>query len=206
MKISNELLADSAYNLEEHFVNQFVQAISATEENAFINGNADSDSSNQPTGFLTTILSSADSDSSIIKTSSSNDWASLLLKTVYALRRPYRKGACWLMNDSTLQYLRMVKDANERFLWTDSLKEGEPNQLIGYPVYTSEYFPKGESGEPVLAFGNFKKYIIADRGQRIFKPLRELFALNDLTAFVMLERVDGKLIDSDAIKLLFKND
>lgn len=205
LKVSNELLADNSYNLEQHFIEQFTQTIAATEEDSFINGNADSDTSNRPTGFLVTLA--RDSDTSTIQASAGGVSESLnfddLFKPVYSLPRAYRKNAKWLMHDSTLQMIRRLKDTTQNYLWTPSNVEGEPDKLLGYPVYTSPFFPAAQNaGDVAVSFGDFSRYVIADRAARIFRPLRELYAQEDATAFVMIERVDGALIDKDAIKIL----
>lgn len=200
IKVSNELLNDAAYNLEEFFVSQFVQAIGNAEEDSFINGRADSDVTNTPTGFLTTLAAETDA---IVTTSTTSLDSDDLINIVYTLGRAYRKNACFLMNDSTMQKIRRMKDNTLNYIWTPSLTESEPDKLLGYAVYTSQFFPAASTGGDVaLAFGDFSRYIIADRGGIIFKPLRELYALEDSTAFLMLQRVDGKLIDKHAIKLL----
>lgn len=208
IKITNELLADSSYNLEEHFANQFVEAIASAEEEMFITGTPTSDT-NVPVGFLTTLENIADSDSVIVTSHASSLDSNPkiigddLISLVYTLPRAYRRNASWLMNDATLQYIRKIKTTEGQFLWTDSLREGEPPQLLGYPVFTSSYFPAASvAGDTFAAFGDFHKYFIADRSTRLFKPLRELYAMSDCTAFLMIERVDGRLVDTNAIKLL----
>ena len=87
--------------------------------------------------------------------------------------------------------------------WTASTTEGEPPQLLGYPVYSSSFMPQYASGAVIAAFGNFRQgYTIADRAARTFKALYEILALNDLSAFIAIERVDAKLVDKNAIKIL----
>lgn len=202
VKVTNELVADSAYNLEDFFAQQFGEILGNAEEDAFINGAASSDTQNQPTGFLTTLSNLTDS---YITTATTDTAISVddLVNLEYSVNRAYRKNASWLMNDATLQKIRQLKNANLDFIWTPSMVEGEPDKLFGRPVYTSSFFPAADTrGDIAVAFGDFSRYIIADRGTRIFKPLREVYALSDMTAFLLIERVDGKLVDTQAIKLL----
>lgn len=201
-KISNELLADSAYNLENFFVEEFGKSLAAAEEDAFINGGADSDTSNRPTGILTSL----DSDN-YVATSSTNQFdIDDLINAAYSLPRPYRQNASWLMHDSFLQKIRQQK-SNYQYFWTPSIVEGEPEKILGYPVYSSPFMPEAPAaqnaaGKPICLFGDFSRYYVADRGTRIFKPLYEIFAISDLSAFLMIERVDGKLIDKNSMRLL----
>ena len=62
--------------------------------------------------------------------------------------------------------------------------------------------PTVEAGKPVIAFGDFSYYNIGDRGTRSFAELKELFAGNGMIGFVAKERVDGKLVLPEAIKVL----
>jgi len=56
--------------------------------------------------------------------------------------------------------------------------------------------------EHIIAFGDFRYYNIGDRGARSFKELQELFAGNGMIGFVAKERVDGKLVLPEAVKIL----
>ena len=200
VKVSNELLQDAFFDVEQHFVEEFGSALANAEEDAFING-VSSGVTKQPEGFLTT-LQAAGSDC-YVTTASPTMNSDDFLNVVYALTRAYRKNAVFVMHDSTLAQIRKFKDTTLNYIWTPSTVEGEPDRLFGYPVYTSAFFPQAESsGDVICAFGDFSRFVIGDRSVRTFKPLRELYAVEDLTAFLMIERVDGRLVDTNAIKLL----
>ncbi len=82
------------------------------------------------------------------------------------------------------------------------MQSGEPDRILGYEVMTSPYFPVIAGGKPAMAFGDFSYYNIGDRGTRSFAELKELFAGNGMVGFVAKERVDGKLVLPEAVKLL----
>ena len=106
------------------------------------------------------------------------------------------------MNDQTIAIIRKLKDGNGNYMWQPSIKEGEPDRLLGYPIFTSAYAPLVEAGKPAIAFGDFSYYNIADRGTRSMQELTELYAETDTTGFIAKERVDGKLILPEAVHLL----
>ena len=197
IKVTNELLYDSMFDLETYIINEFTQAMSNAEEDAFLNGAATDTS--KPTGLFVT--ASADS-TTVVTTAGASIAADDIISLVYKLKRPYRKNAAFIMNDSVIAAIRKLKDNNQAFMWQPSYQAGEPDRLLGYPVYTSAYAPEIAAGKPVVAFGDFSYYNIADRGTRSFKELRELFMGNDMTGFVMLERVDGILILPEAVRVL----
>ena len=201
IKVSNELLADSYYPIEEHLTQEFVKAFARAEEDAFLNGSPDPlSTAKTPTGLLTTL---AASPSTTIETSRTTLAVEDLINLEFSLQRPYRRNAIWLVSDSLVGELRRMKDGVQRFIFEPSLVAGEPERLFGKPIYTSPYMPTLASGNIIALYGDFKDYyLIGERGERIFKPLRELYAMSDQTAFLMLERVDAKLTNISAIKAL----
>jgi len=125
-----------------------------------------------------------------------------LIDLVYSLKSPYRKNAVFLMKDITVSGIRKLKDANGAYLWQPSVQAGEPDRLLGYPLYTSPYVPAVEAAALPVAFGDFSNYWIADRLGRTVQRLNELYAGNGQTGFLGVQRVDGKVILAEGIKLL----
>src|SRR5699024_9894508 len=98
--------------------------------------------------------------------------------------------------------LRKLKDGQGQYLWQPSLTAGTPDTLLNRPVFTSAYAPTIAGGANTIAFGDFRYYWIADRQGRSFKRLNELFATSGQVGFLGSQRVDGKLILPEAVKLL----
>lgn len=195
VKVTEELLYDNAFGLEQYILRQFSKALANAEEEAFLNGTG----SGQPLGLLAT---DGGAEIGVTTKSATEITADELVDLVYSLKRPYRKNASFLCNDQTLAALRKLTDKNGRYLWQDSIQEGEPGRILGYKVYTSPYFPVITAGVPAVAFGDFSYYNIGDRGTRSFAELKELYAGNGMVGFVAKERVDGKLVLPEAVKLL----
>ena len=195
IKVSNELLNDSVFDLEAYIAKEFGRRIGAKEEDAFFNGNG----SGKPTGIFD---STAGAQVGITTASISAITADEIIDLFYSLGAPYRKNAVWVLNDATVKAVRKLKDGNGNYLWQPALTSGTPDMLLGRPVYTSNCVPTIASGAKVIAFGDFSYYWIADRQGRVFKKLNELYAATDQTGFVATQRVDGKLILPEAIKVL----
>ena len=107
-----------------------------------------------------------------------------------------------MLNDATVKQIRKLKDSNGQYLWQPSLVAGTPDTILGRPVKTSAFMPVPAAGAKSIAFGDFKYYWIADRQGRTFKKLSELFAATGQVGFMGTQRVDGKLILPEAIKVL----
>ena len=194
IKVTEELLYDSAFDLESYIIDTFGKAIGNAEEDAFLNG----DGKGKPTGIF---AETGGGQTAVTLTGtklSSDD----ILTLIYSLKRPYRKNAAFVLNDSTLAAIRKLKDNNGAYLWQPAYQAGEPDRLCGYSVLTSAYAPALEAGKPAIAFGDYSYYNIGDRGVRSVQELRELFAGNGMIGYVAKERVDGKLVLPEAVQIL----
>lgn len=195
IKVSEELLNDSVFNLESYISREFARRIGNKEEEAFFGG----DGSGKPLGIL-----AATGGGQIGVTSAGATAITLdeVLDLFYSLKAPYRKKAVFVLNDSTIKAIRKLKDSNGQYLWQPSVKEATPDTLLARPLYTSAYMPIIEAGAKTMVFGDFSYYWVADRQGRVFKRLNELFATTGQVGFLATQRVDGKLILPEAIKIL----
>lgn len=195
IKVSEELLNDSVFDLESYIAKEFARRIGAKEEEAFFTG----DGSGKPLGIL---AATGGAETGVTAASSTAVTADELMDLFYSLKSPYRKKAVWVLNDSTIKAVRKLKDSTGQYLWQPSLVAGTPDTLLGRPMKTSAYMPVIAAGAKTIAFGDFSYYWIADRQGRSFKRLNELYAANGLVGFLGFQRVDGKLVLSEAVKVL----
>ena len=194
VRISTELLQDSGFELEPYIREEFVRAFGVAEEEAFCVGNG----TNQPTGIFTV----NGGEVGVTAAGATAITVDELISLIYSLKSPYRRNAKFFMNDSTVALIRKLKDNNGAYLWQPSVQQGEPDKLLGYPLYTSPYVPQVGAGKLAVAFGDFKNYWIADRAGRTVQRLNELYSTNGQVGFIATERVDGKVILPEGIKLL----
>ena len=188
IKITEELLYDNAFGLENYIITEFGKALANAEEDAFLNG----DGVGKPTGIFDKTKGGES-----IGTLTAALTSDAVLDLIYKLKRPYRKNASFIMNDATLAQIRKLKDNNGQYLWQPSYQANEPDKILGYNIRTSAFAPTD-----AIAFGDYKYYNIGDRGSRSFKQLNELFAGNGMIGYVAKERVDGLLILPEAVKIL----
>ena len=194
IKVSDELLHDSVFDVPSYIAREFARRIGAAEEEAFFVG----DGVGKPTGLL------AASGAEVGTTAASATAITFdeVMDLYYSLRAPYRKNAVFIMNDSTVKALRKLKNGNGDYIWQPSVKAGTPDTILNRPVYTSSYVPVLAAGAKPIAFGDMGYYWIADREGRRFQRLNELYAPNGQVGFLSSERVDGKLILPEAVKCL----
>ena len=194
IKVSDELLNDSVFNIEQYISKEFGRRIGTKEEEAFFIG----DGQGKPIGLFN---ATGGAETGVTAASTSITFDDIM-DLYYSLRAPYRNKATWLLNDSTVKAIRKLKDSNGNYIWQPSVREGEPDRILNRPYRTSIYVPELAEGKRVMAFGDYSYYWIADRQGRSFKRLNELYAATGQVGFLACERVDGKLILSEAVKTL----
>ena len=182
------------FNIEQYISREFGRRIGTKEEEAFFIG----DGKGKPTGIFN---ATGGAETGVTSTGTSITFDDVM-DLYYSLRAPYRNKAVWLLNDSTVKAIRKLKDGNGNYIWQPSVREGEPDKILNRPYRTSIYVPELAAGNRVMAFGDYSYYWIADRQGRSFKRLNELYATTGQVGFLASERVDGKLILSEAVKTL----
>ncbi len=195
IKVSEELLNDSVFQLEPYISREFARRIGNKEEEAFFIG----DGSGKPTGIL---AATGGAQLGVTTAGATAITLDEVLDLFYSLKAPYRNKSVFIMNDSTVKAIRKLKDGQGQYLWQPSIQAGTPDTILNRPLFTSSYVPAIEAGAKTIAFGDFSYYWVADRQGRVFKRLNELFAVTGQVGFVATQRVDGKLILPEAIKVL----
>lgn len=194
IKISEELLNDSVFDLPSYIAKEFARRIGTKEEEAFLIG----DGKGKPTGIFAATGGAENGATTTGAAITFDD----VIELFYSLKSPYRKKAVWILNEQTVKALRKIKDNTGNFIWQPSVSAGLPDTILNRPYVTSVYAPTIAAGAKAIAFGDYSYYWIADRQGRSLKRLNELFAMNGQVGFLASQRVDGKLILPEAVKTL----
>ena len=195
IKVSDELLQDSVFDVESYIATEFARRVGDAEEAAFIVG----DGAGKPIGMLHETNGAA---TGVTAASATAITADELIDLVYSLKAPYRKRAIFLFNDQTIKAIRKLKDGNGQFLWQPGLQQGQPNTLLGYSYETSTHMPLIGAGAKPILFGDLSSYWIADREGRSIKRLNELYATTGQVGFRVTQRLDGRLVQQEGMKCL----
>ena len=191
IRVSEELMNDSVFDLESYITQEFARRIGTKEEEAFLVG----DGNHKPLG----VFQGAEVGVTAAKTAITFDD---MMDLYHSLRTPYRRNASWILNDSTVKAIRKLKDNNGNYIWQPSVQVGQPDRILSLPYRTSSFVPELAAGNKVIALGDYSYYWIADRQGRKFKRLSELYAANGQIGFLASERVDGRLILPETVKVL----
>lgn len=192
MKVSEELLTDAAFDLEAYIERQYALRIGILQNAAYVAG----DGAGKPTGLVTSAPSAFTAASGTTVT------ADELVRLTHEVIRPYRRGAVFLVNDSTVLEFRLLKDADGNYLWRPGLTEGAPDTILGHRVEADPDMPATAINNKAVLFGDISAYVIRDVRGVAFQRLNELYAGNGQVGFRAYHRTDGKLVNTDAVKAI----
>lgn len=189
IKVSNTLLRKSPTPIEGIVREELAYNFSIVEEQAFMTGSG----ANQPLGVFT---ASADGISTSRDVSTGNTNTTItadgLKEAKYSLTASHRRNCTWIFHRDAIKLMAKLKDGNGRYLWQDSLVGSEPDKLLGFPAYESEYAPSTfTTGLYVGILGNFKYFKIADSLAMTLQRLDELGAATDQTYFIGRKETDA---------------
>ena len=139
IKVSDELLHDSVFDVASYIAREFARRIGAAEEEAFFTGNG----TGKPIGLLHT---TGGAEVGVTTKSATALTFDEVMDLFYSLRVPYRRNAVFMTNDATMKVLRQLKNGNGDYIWQPSVTAGTPDTILNRPVYTSTFMPTIAAG------------------------------------------------------------
>lgn len=194
IKVSEELLADSLFDVASYLARNFAKRFGIAEEAAFVNG----DNSGKPNGIV------QGSGLGITAAGAAAITSDELIDLYHAVPRMYRMNATWLMADATVKMVRKLKDGDNQYLWQPGLQAGQPDRILGRDLVTSTAMPAATTGNKSVVFGDMSGYTVADRQGTVVQRLNELYAANGQVGFRAYKRMDGETVDATGIKHLIQ--
>lgn len=198
---------DLFFDVEALLVADGTERFAIAEGAAFVSG----DGTNKPTGFLNgTPVATADASRAfgVLQYVATGQAAALAtnpfdtFKTLlYGLKAGYRANASWVMNSLVMAALASVKDSTGQYLLNPAVLAGDPDTISGKRVVIAEDMPNIGAGNFPVAVGDFSRgYLIADIPG--IWMVRDEVTKVGWVRFPMAKRVGGRVLDSNAIKLL----
>lgn len=195
--VTNQMLEDSAFNLESELNMEFGEQFGIAEGTAFVNGTG----IGKPRGFMDSSVSGTKSTTSGTSADFSFDD---IYNTLYALKPPYQAAATWMAANATIGKIRLLKDGQARYLWEPSNQAGQPSTLCGRPILEATDMPAtGVSSNKPIVVGAFQRaYRIVDRTQVVLLRDPYTLATNGQVKFLARRRVGGDVVLAEAISIL----
>lgn len=207
-RITSEALEDATIDVGSDLETEIGIEFAEMEGSDFISGNG----INGPRGLTdyTNVANSSYSWGNVgyVASGNASSWAAsnpsdYLIDLVHSLKRQYRAGASFIMNDTTLGSIRKLKDGQGNYLWgmtRESFMAGAVGTLLGYPVVTDDFMADIGANTFPIAFGDFKQayYVIDRKGVSV---LRDPAGAFPHVRFLTRRRVGGGIAKFEAVKL-----
>ena len=189
IKVSEELLQDSAFDIESYVMSLTAEAMGVEMETQFVVGTA----SNKPSGLVPSITAAITSS-----VTGSFSYADVIKLYTEDIREAYARRGEFLTNRKGLGTIMQLTDSAGHYIFQPSYQDGEPDRLLGRPIHTSGAVPDTTP----LIFGDYKRYMIGLRGGMYMQRLNERYADTGQVGFRVYQRVDGKLTLAEALRKL----
>jgi HK97 family phage major capsid protein len=203
-KATQKLLDDANVNIEQWLAEKVADKFGRIEAAAFITG----DGNGKPHGILGyPNVNQWGAVERIISGVAGGFNADSLMRLLYGLKESYASNSSFLMNRQTVREVRLIKDTTGQYIWQPGLQAGQPEALLGRPIYQAKDMPTGATngtfvnGTLAMAFGDFRQaYQIVDRAG--IQTLRDPFTEKPFVKFYSTKRVGGGVLNFEAYKLL----
>lgn len=197
IRVSNELLQDSAINMEGFLANRIGERIGRTEARLIVQGTG-SGTPLQPKGLSASVTGTV-----ATKSGNTFTWQEMN-KLKHAVDPAYRRGPKfrWAFNDNTLELIEEMVDAQNRPLWLPSVAGGTPATVLQVPYEIDQAIPDIGAGAKFIFCGDFNRFLIRRVRYMALKRLVERYAEYDQVGFLAFYRFDTLLEDASAIKAL----
>lgn len=195
VRVSLELLNDSAFNMEGLLNELFAESLGRTGNAVLTTG----DGNSKPQGILTGAAEG------IAAAGAAAIAPDELFDMQHSVDPAYRASPMckWQFNDNTLNAIRKLKDGDGNYLWQmGDVRTGEPNTLLGKSYKINQAMPDMAAGQSPILFGDHSRYVVRKVGGMSMLALRERYAEHLQVGFIAYMRFDGRLLRPAAVKKL----
>jgi HK97 family phage major capsid protein len=196
IKVSQQLLRQALIGPEGLVIDRLAYKFAVAQEKAFLTGNG----VGRPLGCF---VASSMGISTTRDVSSGNTTTSIqfdgLIEAKFTLKGQYWPRARWLFHRDALKQITKLKDGDGQYIWRQSVREGEPDTLLGLPLTLSEFAPNTfTTGLYVGLLGDFQHHWIVDALSMQIQRLNELYAETNQVGFIGRLETDGAPVLEEA--------
>lgn len=192
--ITEELMDDSAIDIEAYVYDKLSRKFVQAEDDAFINGTA---ANNKPVGILQSGITTTRTASASAVT------ADEVMEFFGSLGEEYANYGSWIISPAfRTALMKMTTGTGGNYIWQPSMRDDVPDMILGKPAYVSGYVGDSIAASKFLAiFGDLSYYYIGDKAG-ISMTKYDTRITNGAWTLRAVERTSGVLTDSNAVKIL----
>lgn len=197
--ISNQMLEDSAFDMEAEIRGEATEQFAVAEGAAVVSGSG----VGRPEGWMTNASVQSTNSGTAATIADADGQANGLLSLFHAIKTAYARNALWTLNRTTLGSVRKLKDGDKNYIWMPGLSQGIPNSILGAPYVEMPDMPSEGAGLFPIAFGDFRRaYTLVDRIS--MEMLRDPYtqATSGNIRFIFRRRTGGQVVLPEAIRKL----
>lgn len=201
IKVSNDLLRRTSGSAATLAQARLAYKFAISQEKAFLLGTG----AQQPLGLFVANANGVPTSRDVDTGSSTSITMDGLINAKYSLKAPYWNAQTtgWLLHRDAVKIIAKLKDGQNQYLWQPSVQAGQPDRLLSFPIYMSEYVPNTfTTGQYVGMLADFSQYWIADAMDMTFRRLDELYAESNQTGFIGRLATDGQPVLPEAFARL----
>lgn len=197
IRVSNELLQDSAIDMEAYLSRRVAERIGRGEARYLIQGTG-AGTPKQPKGLAASVTGTT-----LAASATAVKWQEILALK-HSIDPAYRRGPKFRLafNDSTLRLISEMEDGQGRPLWLPDIVGVAPASVLNVPYVIDQEIDDIGAGKKFIYCGDFDRFIVRRVRYMILKRLVERYAEFDQTGFLAFHRFDCILEDTSAIKAL----
>jgi len=194
VQVSREMIEDSGVDLLGFLAREAGISIGVAVNTALTTGT----DSTMPNGIAVAAGSGVTGGTSVVGAFTGDN----LIDLSYSVNSAYRRmpGTGWMMSSSALAATRKLKDAYGQYLFQPSLQAGQPDNLLGYPIFENPDLSAPGTAVKSVLFGHLPSYYVRMAGPIRFDRSDDFAFANDLITFRATVRIDGDLPQTSAIK------
>ena len=194
VRISIELLQDSAFGLDQFVARKFGQRLGRITSEHYATGTGNG----QPHGLM--VAAKVGHTGSSATEVTYQDY----LRLKHSIDPAYRQSGSgrWVMNDALLLKAKEMLDGNNRPLWKPSMADGTPSLIDGDPYVIDQGVAAPGAGKIALGYGDISEYLIRDvMGMQLHRLIEKYIDYGQI-GFLAFMRTNSAQMDKEAFKTL----
>ena len=193
IQVSTEMLEDNGVDLLGYIATNVGQSLGYAANAALTTG----DGSSKPKGIV-----AASSLGVTGVTAGGAFTTDEVLDLVYSTDAAVRRmpGFGIMGSTTAIAALRKLQDGAKQYVWQPSLQAGQPDRVLGYPVFENPHIAAVGAGAKSLIAGDLKSYMVRMVGGFRLDRSDDFAFANGLVTFRAQVRLDGNLPQTTHVK------